>query len=81
MGEERRASTSLQDTAVLDSGLGAGLDSTGSATNRLEGLDDLHGLVVTDLTENDVLSIEPAGDDSGDEELRAVAIGTRRHRC
>jgi hypothetical protein len=32
-----------------------------------------HGLDIGDLTEDDVLAIEPRGDDGGDEELGAVA--------
>jgi hypothetical protein len=33
-------------------------------------------LIISNLTKDDMLAIEPAGDDSGDEELRAVAVGT-----
>ena len=48
--------------------------TTGSRAERLDGLDDLKGLVISDLAEDDVLAIEPAGDDGGDEELRAVGV-------
>lgn len=51
----------------------AGLDGTGSTAAGLETLDDLHRLVVSDLAEDNVLSIKPGGDNGGDEELRAVA--------
>jgi hypothetical protein len=33
-------------------------------------------LVISNLTKDDMLAIEPAGDNSGNEELRAVAVGT-----
>ena len=51
-------------------------DGTGAGTASLDGLDDGHGSNVTvgDLAEDDVTAVEPAGDDGGDEELRAVAI-------
>lgn len=67
-------SNRLQLTAVGDGGLEAGGDLAGGGTDGLEGLDDLHGLGVSDLAEDDVLAIEPAGDDGGDEELGAVAV-------
>lgn len=41
---------------------------------RLDFLDEV--LTRTDLTEDDVLAVEPRGNDSGDEELRAVGVGT-----
>jgi len=52
-------------------------DGTGGGTASLDGLDDGHGgdVTVGDLTEDDVTAVEPAGDDSGDEELRAVGVG------
>jgi hypothetical protein len=52
-------------------------DGTGGRTASLDGLDDGHGggVTVGDLAEDDVTAIEPAGDDGGDEELRAVAVG------
>jgi hypothetical protein len=51
-------------------------DGTGGGTTSLDGLDDGHGgdVTVGDLTEDDVTAVEPAGDDGGDEELRAVAV-------
>ena len=51
-------------------------DGTGAGTASLDGLDDGHGSSVTvgDLAEDDVTAVEPAGDDGGDEELRAVAV-------
>jgi hypothetical protein len=53
------------------------LHLTGSAASGLELLYDLHACIICDLAEDDVLAIEPGGDDGGDEELRAV---TRRVR-
>ena len=51
----------------------AGLDGAGSTAAGLETLDDLHRAVISDLAEDDVLSIKPGGDNGGNEELRAVA--------
>lgn len=68
------ASRSLQLTRGDNGGLGVVLGSTTLATNTLESLDNVHGLLVSDLAENDVASVEPRGDDGGDEELRAVAM-------
>lgn len=44
------------------------------AAARLNAADHLHRLRVLDLAEHDVLAVQPASDDSGDEELRAVAV-------
>lgn len=75
----------LQLTAVDDLGLDSGADGTGGGTESLDLLDDGHGLSVSNLAENDVLTIEPRGHNGGDEELRAVAVereksGTRFFR-
>jgi hypothetical protein len=40
----------------------------------LQGLDDPHRLLVSHLAKDDVAAIKPRGDDSGNEELRAVAV-------
>jgi len=69
-GEKRDAHLEL--TAVGDDDGAA--SGTGLSTLLLDSLDDIHTL--DDLTEDDVLAIEPAGDDSGDEELTAVGVGT-----
>jgi len=63
----------LVTTAVLDGGLGVGADRAGGRTESLDLLDDIHGLIISDLAEDDVLTIEPRGDNGGDEELGAVA--------
>jgi hypothetical protein len=65
----------LQLTTVDDGGLLVVLDGTAAGASSLKSLDDVHGLLVSDLTENDVASVEPRGDDSGDEELGAVGVG------
>lgn len=39
-----------------------------------QALDDLHRFLVRDFAKNDVLAIQPRGDDSGDEKLGAVAV-------
>jgi hypothetical protein len=49
-------------------------DLSTARSGSLESLDNVEGLVISDLTEDNVLAIEPAGDDGGDEELRAVAV-------
>lgn len=56
------------------------LDGAGRATASLDGLDDADGGGVTrdNLAEDDVATVQPAGDDGGDEELGAVAVGRRR---
>ena len=63
----------LQLTSVNDGGLDVGADGAGGAAESLNLLDDLHGLIVGNLTEDNVLAIEPRGDNGGDEELGAVA--------
>ena len=63
----------LKHTGLDDGGLLVVADLAASATGGLDGLDDTKGLVISDLAEDDVLAIEPVGDDGGDEELRAIA--------
>lgn len=67
-------SSNLQLTGVDDGGLDVGADGTGVAAESLDLLDDLEGSVVSDLTEDDVLAVEPRGHNGGDEELGAVAV-------
>lgn len=55
-------------------GLLSGGDGTRRAAGLLNGHDGLEGLLISDLTEDDVLAIEPRGLLGGDEELRAVAV-------
>ena len=49
------------------------LDGARLGASGLEGVDDLHGVGISDLAEDDVAAIEPLSLDGGDEELRAVA--------
>ena len=62
----------LELSAVLNLADGLGL-SLGRRALLLEGADDIHAL--GDLAKDDVLSVEPSGDDSGHEKLRAVGSG------
>lgn len=52
------------------------LDSTRVAADGLDGTHDLHRLDVTsgDAAEDDVLAVEPRGNDGRHEELGAVAV-------
>ncbi len=50
------------------------VDLAAAAAGSLESLDNRKGLLIGNLTEDDMLAIEPAGDDGGDEELGAVAV-------
>lgn len=59
--------------AFNDGGLGVGADGAGGRAESLNLLDNLHGLLVGDLAEDDVAAIEPRGDDGGNEELGTVA--------
>ena len=63
----------LELAAISDD---AGLERSvrGVGAGGLDGLNDVHAL--DDLAKDDVLAIEPAGDDGGDEELGAVGVGT-----
>ena len=65
---------SLQLTRLDNGGALVVLDSTAGGAGSLEGLDDVQGVIVSDLAEDDVAAVEPRGHDSGDEELGAVAI-------
>ena len=59
----------LLEHAGVVNGRGFGVFNLASTTTRcLNGLDDVHRLVVCDLAEDYVFAVKPAGDDSGDEE-------------
>ena len=68
--------TNLQDARLDNGGFLVILDLATAAASSLKSPDNIHGLLVSNLAEDDVLAIEPAGYHSGNEELRAVAIGT-----
>lgn len=74
------AQADLGLAGVDDSGLLAELDLARGGTGGLESADNLLGLLVGDLAEDDVAAIEPLSLDSGDEELRAVAGGGGRYQ-
>jgi hypothetical protein len=78
--ETRSDNGSLQDTRVNDSWWVLVLDAAGAGAGSLNGLDDTHTLVALDFSEDNVLAIEPAGDNSGDEELRTVATRVSESR-
>lgn len=61
-------------TGIDNGRLEVELDLTGARASGLEFLDDLHALGIGDLTKDDVLAIQPRGDDGGDEELGSVAV-------
>lgn len=67
-------SSSLDLTAVDNLGLDSRADGAGGGAEGLDLLHHSHGLGVSDLAEDDVLAVEPRGDNGGDEELGAVAI-------
>tara|TARA_R110002060_G_scaffold2326_16_gene4001 strand:- start:756 stop:1001 length:246 start_codon:yes stop_codon:yes gene_type:complete len=67
----------LQDTRLDDGWLLVVVDLSAAGSGSLESLDDSQGLLISDLTEDNVLAIEPAGDNGGNEELGAVAIETQ----
>jgi hypothetical protein len=69
------ACSSLLAGASIDDGrLEVELDLTCTAAGGLKLLDDLHAGIICDLAEDDMLAIEPGGDDGGDEELGAVTM-------
>lgn len=67
----------LELTAVDDLGLDGRADGAGGRAEGLNLLHDLHGLGVSNIAEDDVLAVEPGGDDGGDEELGAVATAEK----
>ena len=70
----RSGASCSRSTTIDDGRLEVELDLTGARASSLKSLDDIHALLVCNLAEDDVLAIEPGGDDGGDEELRAVAV-------
>jgi len=64
----------LQDTRLDDGWLLVVVDLSAAGSGSLESLDDSQGLLISDLTEDNVLAIEPAGDNGGNEELGAVGV-------
>lgn len=64
----------LQYTRLDDRWLLVVVDLSASASSSLKSLDNHQRGLISDLTEDDVLAIEPAGNDGGNEELGAVAV-------
>lgn len=60
--------------AAVSNGDGVNGSVIRSNTGALHAADDL--LSLNDLAENDVLTVQPVGGSEGDEELRAVGVGT-----
>ncbi len=61
----------LQLAAISNDNLLRGLSALG--TNSLNSLDDVHAF--NDLSENNVLSVQPRARDSANEELRSICVG------
>ena len=66
----------LRNTRADNGRLLVELDLATVISSSLDGLDNSERLVVSDLAEDNVLAIEPTGDNGGDEELGAIPIGT-----
>lgn len=64
----------LKDTRLNNRWLLAVVDLAGTGASGLESFNDVQGLLVSDLAEDDVLAIKPAGDDGSNKELGAVAV-------
>jgi hypothetical protein len=71
-----KSSISLVGTAIDDGGLDFRADLSTARAKCLEFGNNFHALSIGNLTEDDMLAIEPRSDDGGDEELRAVAVRT-----
>ena len=68
------SSSQLVRSSTRD-GDGAALDLTTAGALGLDLPHELLAVLVSDLAEDDVLAVQPAGDDGGDEELGAVGVG------
>jgi len=66
----------LKLTTVDDGGGDLARDLSVARASAFESLDDVQGVLVCNLAEDDVFAVEPGGDDGGDEELGAVGVGT-----
>ena len=64
---------SSQLTGLGDGGILGVADLARLAARSLDGLDDPHRLVIRDFAKDDVLAVQPGGNNGGDEELRSVA--------
>jgi hypothetical protein len=73
-GRHLQPAAILLGTGVDNGGALFVLDGTALGAGSLERLHDIEGLLVSELAENNVTAVEPRSDDSGDKELRAVAM-------
>lgn len=60
-------------TTVNNGRLDTGVDGSTTRAKGLDFGDHLHALGISDLTEDNMLAIEPRGDNGGDEELGTIA--------
>jgi len=67
----------LRGTAVCNGWLERELDCTRVATSLLQSIHNLLALIISNLTKNNVLSIQPSCNRSRDEELAAVCVWSR----
>lgn len=72
-----KRTTHLQDTRLDDGWLLVIVDLAASASCSLKSFNDGQGFRISDLAEDDVLAIEPAGNDGGNEKLGTVAVETK----
>jgi len=63
----------FKDARLDDHGRLGAPSLAGVAANGLNGLDNLHRIWISDLSEDDMLAIKPVSLDGGNKELRAVA--------
>jgi hypothetical protein len=65
----------LQSTGVDDGSALVVLDGAAARASGLKSLDNVQRLLVSNLAENDVATVQPRGNNGGDEELGAVGVG------
>lgn len=71
---------SLELTCLGDDGVFIVSDLARLAAGGFNGLDDSHRFIISNLAEDNVLPIEPAGHHCRDKELRAVAKAAKVSR-
>ena len=74
-GGKGHLSLVLQFARFDNGGFLAVFDLAGIAAGGFNGFHNLERLLVCDFAEDNVLAVEPAGDDSGNEELGSIAGG------
>lgn len=68
----------LQSTRRHNGGALRVLDRTALRAGSLDGLDNCHAIIISNLAEDDVPTVEPRRDHGGDEELRAIPVWRER---